>query len=282
MKIIIPFLILSTARILVAAEFLYIHGDVDENGQSPSKGKPFQQMLLSDNGPWGVSKFREMVEEKGHRIMPALDRETRLTADLLKTADVVVFSLHQKLWADDEREALHEWLGAGGTMIIFSDSAAGGLWSTVGPQNPVGQRAVNHLVSRYGLQVTVDQADGVRAVRPLPETRHPITEGRPVLEGEGVSLFAVSPEIKAEILIPYENHPEVAVSGEPAIPHKQNITIRNPKWAALVSVPVGKGRIFGIFDRQPFWNAGGGSDITRRDNKLILSRLVDAAAAAHE
>ncbi|MCC5849130.1 MAG: hypothetical protein JJU29_13675 [Verrucomicrobia bacterium] len=265
-----------------AAEFLYIHGDVSPGGDSPSGGEPFHQMLLTDTGRRGMSVFREIVESKGHTIRQQLDRETELTAESLENIDVIIFGLHQKRWSESERDALHDWLVQGGSMIIYSDSATGGHWGQVGAQNPVGQTVVNNLIRRYGMEVTVDQANGVRAVRPPPNPTHPIVADRPVLEGEGVSLFAVSPYHPGEILIPYVNDPEVVVSGTPTIPHKQNITIENPDWAALVRMPVGEGQIFGVFDRQPFWNAGEGSDITKRDNRLILERLVDAVGGSRE
>ena len=165
-----------------------------------------------------------------------MDRDTELTPEFLADFQVIIFGLHQKLWSPEEREALHQWLTRGGSFIVYSDSATGGHWQRVGAQNPVGQRVVNNLISRYGIEVTVDQADGVRSVRPPPDPTHPITLGRPVLEGEGVSPFAVSPLYNVDILIPYENDPDVIVQGPASIRHTQNITIEKPRWAALVRV----------------------------------------------
>ena len=80
-----------------------------------------------------------------------------------------------------------------------------------------GQSSRPHLRlggTRYGLQVTVDQAAGRTSYRASAGASHPITSGRPVLEGEGVSPVAVDLSSGAEILIPYNNSDANNVSVE--------------------------------------------------------------------
>ncbi|MDX1679881.1 MAG: malectin domain-containing carbohydrate-binding protein, partial [Akkermansiaceae bacterium] len=257
----------------------YIHGDVSEDGSIPSGSDPaYDQMLLTDSGPTGLSEFKAMVEAEGYTITQHYDAETTLNAEFLNQFDVIVFGLHQKLWSAAEKTALDAWLREGGGALFYSDSAAGGKWSIVGAQNPVGQSAVNNVISAYGMEVLVDQADGVKAYRSGPDATHPVVFDRPILEGEGVSPLAVDPASDVEILIPYVDDPDYKVSGNATTQHTQNITISNPQYAALATVGIGNGRLMAMFDRQPMWNDGPGSDIDMRDNRTILMRVVDYLA----
>ncbi|MEO0367225.1 MAG: hypothetical protein AAF197_00410 [Pseudomonadota bacterium] len=252
-----------------AASVLYIHGDVAANGVVPSgEGvEPYDQMLLDDTGRTGLSDFRDLVRSQGHQITQVYDRDTTLTANLLNAHEVVIFGLHQKIWSGAEKSVLETWLQAGGGMLIYSDSASGGRFSLVGAQNPVGQSVTNNLIGAYGLQVTVDQADGVKAM--TATSSNAIVSGPLTLEGEGVSTVAVSPsDSTTEILVPYTD----------PVNQTQNITIANAVWAALVLRPVGQGHISIMFDRQPMWNNGPGSDITKRNNEEILRRLINFLA----
>ncbi|CAA6679344.1 MULTISPECIES: PKD domain-containing protein [unclassified Lentimonas] len=253
----------------------YIHGDVSEGGAVPSGSEaPFNQMLLSDTGNEGLSAFEDLVQEQALRIDAYYDQDTTLDASFLNQFDVVIFGLHQKIWSASEKAALDAWLRAGGGMLIYSDSASGGRFNIVGAQNPVGQTVVNNLISDYGMQVTVDQANGVRAYRAGSEQNYPIVWDQAVLEGEGVSPVAVDPNGAGLVLIPYVNDPTYRVSGDAIINHTQNVTITNPDYAALAWAYVGQGDLIVMFDRQPMWNNGGGSNIQKRDNALILKRLV--------
>jgi hypothetical protein len=256
----------------------YIYGDVAVDGTLPSGGRPYDQMRLKDTGKNGLSRFREMVVNLGYGIEEFYDQELTLDTDFFSNHDVVIFGLHQKIWTAAEKTALGKWLQDGGGMLIYSDSASGGRFSRVGAQNPVGQTVVNNLISAYGMQVTVDQANGIKAVRSFGTSTHPVVAGQPELEGEGVSPVAVDPKGGAEVLIPYVDDDRVVVSGSPDIPHQQNITIQNPHFAALAVKRVGRGQLFVLFDRQPMWNSGPGSDISKRDNRMILERILRSMA----
>ncbi len=270
------FVLLAISVSVDAKAIAYIHGDVSADGDIPSgSNAPFHQMLLNDTGRRGCSSFKAMVESKGHTITQHYDQDIELTPEFLSQFDVIIFGLHQKQWSAAEKTALDNWIRAGGSIYIYSDSAAGGLWSSIGAQNPVGQSVVNNIIAQYGMQVTVDQSNGVKAYRADPGASHPIVAGRPVWEGEGVSPVAVDESSGAQALIPYLNDADYKVSGNPDIPHQQNITITNPLWAALALQSVGNGYVIVGFDRQPMWNDGEGSDIEKRDNKEILGRIID-------
>lgn len=264
---------LGIAPAAAAQTIAYIHGDVSAEGDVPSGDKkPFHQMLIDDRGKLGLSQFRRMVEAQGYDIAQLYDQQISLNEKFLADKDVIVFGLHQKKWSDQEKAALDQWLRDGGGILIYSDSAVGGHHGKVGLKNPVGQAVVNHLISRYGMQVTVDLGGGIRAYRAPEDATHPILTGRPVFEGEGVSPIAIDPRSDARVLIPMD--PELRVSGKDLKLDTRNVTVEKPKWAVLAEAPVGKGSVIAIFDRQPMWNKGPGSDITKRDNKEILRRVI--------
>jgi len=253
----------------------YIYGDVADDGSVPSgAADPYHQMLLTDTGNLGASMFQALVEAEGYQIDQFYDQTTTLDAAFLDQFDVLVFGLHQKIWSSAEVDALDVWIRAGGGLLIYSDSAAGGAFNIVGANNPVGQTVVNNLIGQYGMEVTVDQANGVKAYRAGSTATHPIVDGRPVLEGEGVSPVAVDPASAVERLIPYENDPEYKVSGDPTVNKQQNLTIQNPQFAALALARPGEGKVIAMFDRQPIWNNGPGSDIEEQDNTEILRRII--------
>ena len=265
--------------IVEAANVAYIYGDVAANGVTPSgNAEPYDQMLLTDNGDTGLSQFKTLVESQGHTITQYYDQTTELTDNFLNSFDVIIFGLHQKLWSSAEKNRLDLWIRNGGGVFIYSDSASGGRFSIVGAQNSVGQTVTNNLSARYGMEVTVDQANGVKAYRANPSPVNTLMSGRPILEGEGVSPIAVRNGSGVEILIPYRDDPNNRVSGNASIPHQQNLTISNPSFAALALKPRGKGNVMVMFDRQPMWNSGTGSSINERNNREILRRVMNFLA----
>lgn len=256
-----------------AKRVAYIHGDVSADGAIPSgRSAPYHQMLLTDTGALGCSQFRTMIEAEGYLIQQHYDRATTLDAAFLAPLDVVVFGLHQKVWSADEGTALDQWIRAGGGILMFSDSAAGGHYQQVNIRNPVGQTAVNSILRSYGMEVAVDQGGGIRAYTSPTGSDNPVVSDRPVLEGEGVSPTAVDLTTGARALIPLE--PAVRVSGNNLSIDTRNITIGLPRWAALAHQQAGQGHVMALFDRQPLWNGGPGSDISKRDNRELLRRIV--------
>ena len=264
----------------IGASVAYIHGRVADNGTvlEEGVGEPFDQMLITDSGRTGLSRFRQLVESQGHSINQFRDTSTNLDATFLDDYDVVIFGLHQKIWSPAEKAALDAWIQAGGGMFIYSDSASGGSFRLVPgrAQNTVGQTVTNNLIAQYGMQVTVDQADGVTAQLANSGTSISSIDAL-TLEGEGVSPIAVAendPDV--EILVPYQRNQT------PLIRHTQNISIANPVYASLVIRPVGQGHVVAMFDRQPMWNDGPGSDIEEEDNTVILREMVNFLAVRPE
>lgn len=256
-----------------ASDIAYIHGDVAADGSVPSgDDDPFHQMLLDDTGSEGVSVFRDIVQNEGYEISQFYDQETTLDPDFLAQFEAIVFGLHQKIWPESEKAALDDWLRDGGSIFTYSDSASGGLYSEVGITNPVGQNVVNNLISDYGLEVTVDNGGGTRAYTAGEDASHPIVEGPLVMEGEGVSVVAVDPASGADVLIPFDDASRV--SNDSLSINAEGVTIEDPIWATLALQRVDDGHVLVMFDRQPMWNSGPGSDITKRDNKEILRRIV--------
>jgi len=275
-KLAFPFLLKGAiAMHATAGSVAYIHGDVAGNGTIPSgSAAPFHQMLLTDTGARGTSRYAAAVRSQGHTINQHYDRATNLNRSFLDQFDVVVFGLHQKIWSNSEKNALDGWLRDGGSILIYSDSAAGGDFRSVGLTNNTGQRAVNNLITQYGMQVTVDLAGGTRAYRPVRNSSNPIIQGQPIFEGEGVSPVAVDRNAGVEILYPFEDSFKVSGSNNINI-RTQGITINNPRYAALALQNVGNGKVMAQFDRQPMWNNGEGSSIQRRDNLTIQTRIIN-------
>lgn len=256
-----------------AVQIAYIYGDVAEDGTIPSRSAPaFHQMLLTDTGNRGCSQFKAMVESEGYTIAQHYDRATTLDAAFLAPLDMIVFGLHQKLWSVAEQDALDVWIQAGGGILMYSDSAAGGHYAQVGIKNPVGQTAVNSILTGYGMQVAVDQGGGTRAYTSGTNACNPIVWDQPEFEGEGVSPVAVDESTGAEALIPFED--AYKISGSSIGVDARNVTIPYSRWAVIGHRQVGLGHVIAIFDRQPVWNNGEGSSIQRRDNREILRRTV--------
>ncbi len=267
-------LFICACSAMASKNVAYIHGDVAQDGTVPSgDAAPYDQMLLTDTGNTGCSQFKALVEAQGYTISQHYDRATTLDAAFLEPFDVVIFGLHQKVWSTAEKTDLDAWIRNGGGILMYSDSAAGGKYNVVGINNPTGQNAVNNILSPYGMEVTVDQGGGVRSYFPDAGSPNPIIWDQPVFEGEGVSPVAVDPASNARILIPLNDSNKFGGSSMNA-PGTGGITISNPDWAVIALNRVGKGNVMAIFDRQPMWNNGPGSDINEEDNKEILRRIV--------
>lgn len=271
----ILFIFLSLASLVSAKSVAYIYGDVAADGTVPSgSAAPYDQMLLNDSGSTGIQMFRDLVlSQPGYAISDYYDVNTTLDANFLNQFDVIIFGLHQKIWSVTEKLALDTWLKSGGGMLIYSDSASGGLHSTVGIRNTVGQMATNNIISDYGMEVTVDQGGGTRSYISNVGSSNPIVWDQPELEGEGVSPVAVDLNSGAQVLIPLSSTNRVGGGNDLNIDDR-NITIANPEYACLALRVVGDGNVIALFDRQPMWNNGPGSDIERKDNSEILRRTV--------
>ncbi len=254
-----------------AASIAYIHGRVANDGTilDEGVGEPYDQMLITDTGRTGLSRFRTLVENEGHTIEQFRDQGLNFNSAFVNQFDLIIFGLHQRVWSNADKQVLDQWLQAGGGMFIYSDSASGGFFREVGAQNPVGQTVTNNLIATYGMQVTVDQADGTTPQTANQNTSISGVNGL-ILEGEGVSPVAISPsDSSIEVLVPYSR------TRDPEVRHQQNLTIEPRIFASMVLKPVGQGHVIVMFDRQPMWNDGPGSSIQRRNNGEILREVVN-------
>ncbi len=248
----------------------YVHGRVADDGTilEEGEGSAFDPMLLSDTGRKGLSEFKLLVESEGHTISGYRDKDTQLTTQFISQFDVVIFGLHQKIWSQSEKAVLDAWLNAGGGMFIYSDSASGGKFDVVGAQNPVGQNVTNNLIASYGMEVTVDQADGITAQRAVANAAIASISSK-ILKGEGVSPVAIAKNnTTVEVLVPYPRD----------VNKRQGLTIADPDFASLALRPVGDGNIVVMFDRQPMWNEGPGSNIQEQNNREILREVLNFLA----
>lgn len=271
-------LVVQAAGTELTGRIAYIHGDISRNGVIPSADDPespvpFHQMLLTDTGSRGLSQFRQRVEQMGYEIGQYYDQALQLDAAFLSDKDVIIFGLHQKVWSPAEQAALDTWIHNGGGILMYNDSAAGGRYIEVGIANQTGQAAVNSLLHAYGMEVATDQGGGTRSYTAPEEATHPIVFDQPRFEGEGVSPIAVDPAAGVDVLIPLDNAVLLAGSNF-SVSNPIGITIDDPEWAVIALKEVGAGRVMAIFDRQPLWNNGEGSDIERWDNGKVLERIV--------
>lgn len=266
-------LLVCNLSLEAAKRVAYIYGDVAADGSIPSaSASAYDQMLLTDSGNTGLSIFRSMVEGEGYTISQHYDATLVFDQSFLEQYDVILFGLHQRVWTVGEQALLDAWIRKGGGILMYSDSAAGGRFDLVGIGNSTGQTAVNSILSNYGMQVAVDQGGGTRSYKASVDTTSPIVYGELVFEGEGVSPVAVDPTGIAEVLIPLD--PANRVGGSNLSVGTSGISIANPDWAVIGQATVGAGHVIAIFDRQPLWNNGPGSDIEKADNAEILRRIV--------
>lgn len=127
----------------------------------------------------------------------------------------------------------------------------------------------------------MDHAAGTRSYTSPVDAVHPVVSDQPELEGEGVSPVAIDETSGAVALIPCED--AYKTGGSNFTPNlTQGITIPHTRWAALAQRPVGAGQVMAMFDRQPVWNNGEGSDIDRKDNREILRRIVRFLGSDYE
>jgi hypothetical protein len=256
----------------------YIYGSVSENGTIPAPaGQEYEPMRLTDTGSEGCSEYKAEVEKLGYSITEVYDRTTTFDAAFLKQYNVIVFGNHQKVMNADEQAAIAAWVYGGGGLLTYNDSALGGKYDVAGISNTVGQKAVNSIISQFGMQVLTDQGNGVCAMKGSDSDTNPIihTGGTSlIIEGEGEPPVCVDRNAGVKILIPFSEAAKVGTSGNVSTNNAGGgMTIANPLYAALALKEHGKGNVIAQFDRQMMWNDGPGSSIKKRDNREIEKRI---------
>ena len=184
-----------------------------------------------------LSQYRMEIEQLGYSITEVYDRTTTFDLSFLNQYNVIVFGNHQKVMTAEEQAAIAEWVGNGGGLLAYSDSAFGGKYDVAGINNTVGQKAVNSIISQFGMQVLTDQGNGTCAMKGSDSDTHPIidTGGTSlVIEGEGESPVCVERTAGVSILIPFTNEAKVGSSGTVSTNNVGGgMTISDPLYAAL-------------------------------------------------
>lgn len=257
---------------------LYLYGDVAADGSVPSgDAEPFHRMRLSDTGPRGLSEFDRALEAAGFTAEGRYDAETTLAAPLLDRYEVVVLGSNQHRFTADERRAVGEWVEDGGGLVAWSDSAFGGLYKEegVGVCNPAGSRSNNDLTAQFGMTFLRDSGAGRYQVEEYARDHFLNAgdrDGGVVFRGEGVSPVRTSSP--ATVLARLQSGP---LGGRLTV-CDADAPYRPERDAALAVATVGAGRVVGTFDRNTFWNAGDGTNLSEVDNREYARRLVRWAA----
>jgi PKD repeat protein len=210
---------------------------------------------LSDTGTTGLSKFKALFEKDGFTVVGFDDDSVTLNAAFFDNVEVLVLGKHQKLWDPAEKAALDTWIRAGGSVLTYNNES---------------QAAINNILSAYGMEVAVSQANGTVALRAGPTATELIVSGRPILEAANVSPVAISSGSLALKVIPYESNSDFVVSGTPSVNDTQGLAITNPEYAALALATVGEGRIGVLFDVEPIENSG----LDLQNNEVLVERLI--------
>lgn len=265
---------------VTARRVLYLYGDVAADGSVPSgDAEPFHQMRLDDTGDRGLSEFRAALESAGFVPEQQYDAEVRLSTSALDRYDVLILGSNQRRFDDEERQAVRAWVEDGGGLVAWSDSAFGGNYSEVGVCNPAGSQSNNDLTEQFGMEFLRDNGSGNYRIETY-ERDHFVNgddkNGGVVFRGEGVSCVRVSrPATMLARLQAGGLNGKLRVCDADA-PYQPD------RDAALAVATVGAGRVVGTFDRNTFWNAGEGTNISEVDNREYGLRLIRWAAGEGE
>lgn len=152
--------VVGVAEAAEPKKVLYLYGSVSANGTIPAPpGQEFHQMRLNDTGNEGMSQFKAAIEGGSliqasgttFQISEAYDAATTLNSALLAQYNVLILGSNNKVFSTAERDAVGDWVKAGGGLIAWSDSAFGGNHSQVGVGNPVGRDSNNSITTQFGM-----------------------------------------------------------------------------------------------------------------------------------
>ncbi|WP_396601520.1 hypothetical protein [Algibacter sp. R77976] len=268
------------AHTLTAQNIVYVYGDVSEKGIIPSgENSPFHQMRLIDKGRYGMSQFKEAIQETGLNISEVYDAATTFNASFLKDVDVLILGSNQKKFSKTEIESVHTWVKQGGGLIAWSDSAFGGHYKHVGVDNTLGRESDNQITEAFGMHFLTDNGAGNYLITSYTKN-HFINNnnknGGIRFRGEGVSFVRVSPP--AMVLAKAQ---EGGLGGKLKV-NKIDGVFNPDTDVSLAIAHINNGRVLGLFDRNMMWNAGDGSQITHSDNKEFAQRIVLWAAGVEK
>lgn len=282
----------TSAPVDEAVRVLYLYGAVDADGDLRGEdgydGDPFHQMRLGDSGPLGMSKLAAAIRELGVDLEERYDGSLIFDAEALGAYDVLWLGSSQRRVTDAERRAVGAWVRDGGGIVAYSDSALGGDYRLVGVDNTTGADARNRLLSGFGLQFFTDQgaSGGDNLVTDWRVDHYLNTvDGRPRqlrFRGEGTSPIRIDPDWPerraGDRVYQVARHQHGGAGGPVTVDGGYD-----PKRDCAVCVAeVGDGRVVATFDRNTFWNAGTGTDITEHDNRRYAQKLVAFAAGRED
>lgn len=269
---------------------LYIHGNVDEGGFLPFQeayvGPPYEQMLLSDNGDFGMSQFKKAVEDLGFSIDEKYDQSITLSDSLLQFYDVIILGSNQKTWSEAEKEALDRHIRRGAGLLAYSDAAFGGAWfrdPPAGLRNEQGRNSNNLLMNQFGMFFMIDQGGFTSQVRRWKVDHYLNTIGGEArslsFRFEGPSPVRIDPEWPEKQasdsvfqIAAYQNLGQFCPDIKD--PVLGDTTSDCDRDCALAAAFIGKGRVIGLQDRNTFWNNGAGTNINELDNRFFAQKLM--------
>lgn len=261
---------------LFSQNVVYVYGDVAADGSIPSGDKkPFHQMRLNDEGRLGMSGFKKALQEVKLNISEAYDQDIKFTQSFLKNIDVVILASNQRMFDNSEAKAIKKWVENGGGLVVWSDSGFGGDFKEVGLDNSRGRDSDNSITEQFGMYFLTDNGGGNYLVQHYTED-HFLNNfnknGGVKFRGEGVSFVRVSSP--AKVLAKAQSG---GLGGKLKV-NKIDSIFNEETDASLAISEIKKGRVVGLFDRNLFWNAGAGTQLSHSDNKEFTQRLILWAA----
>lgn len=277
-KVSFVFVFLISSIMLYSQNVLYVYGDVAANGSVPSGDeKPFHQMRLNDEGRLGMSGFKKALQEVKLTVSEAYDQDIKFTQSFLKDLNVVILASNQRIFDESEANAIKKWVENGGGLVVWSDSAFGGDFKEVGLDNSTGRDSDNSITKQFGMYFLTDNGGGNYLVENYTEDHYLNNynkNGGVRFRGEGVSFVRVSSP--AKVLAKVQSG---GLGGKLKV-NKIDGVYNETTDACLAIAEIKKGRVIGLFDRNLFWNAGAGTQLSHSDNKEFTQRLLLWAAQA--
>lgn len=223
-------------------------------------------MRLNDTGSEGLSSFAAAVNALSGYSISEMDADVFDPSTDLSGIDVLITGSCNRVFNSTEEGHIDTWVRAGGGIIGYSDSAMG---NSGGYQNQFGQASRHSMgFPGWGWEVFVDQVDNVQT-RTLPASH--FLGNALTYQGEGTSPWVVDANTGNHAA---QGNPTVITARPDQTPsHTQGVTFTGTVTDLGYSMP-GSGRVLVLFDRQPFWNGGAGSDITQEDNNTFLMNCV--------
>jgi len=228
-------------------------------------------MKLADTGPTGMSQFATALQQVGFTCTEALDASVTLNATTLNPYKVLILGSNNRRFTAAEQAAVATWVNAGGGLVAWCDAAFG--WANGGVNSSDGLNSDNDLTQQFGMRFLHDNGSGVFTLSQWA-VNHYINNfnknGGISVRVEGVSPVRTS--APATILA---NMPPGSVLN----------SLDGPLTAADAAMSVakpGSGRVACFFDRNTFWNAGEGTNLSEVDNKLFAQRLILWASGVND